>query len=40
VDVNEAETVSKEILKAIKNKDQDHFDALCNSVGVDKCIAL
>jgi wobble nucleotide-excising tRNase len=40
VDVNEAETVSKEILKAIKNKDQDHFEALCNSVEVDKCIAL
>jgi wobble nucleotide-excising tRNase len=40
VDVNEAETVSKEILKAIKNKDNDHFEALCKSVEVDKNIAL
>ncbi len=40
MDVNEAETVSKEILKVLKNKDYDHFEALCDSVGVDKNILL
>jgi wobble nucleotide-excising tRNase len=40
MDVSEAETVSKEILKALKSKDNSHFEALCNSVGVDTNIAL
>lgn len=40
VDVSEAETVSKEILKALKKKDIGHFEALCDSVGVDKSIVL
>jgi len=40
MDVNEAETVSKEILKVLKNKENDHFEALCDSVGVDKNILL
>lgn len=40
VDVNEAETVSRDILKAIKQRDLDHFEALCCSVGVDANIVL
>lgn len=39
-DVVEAESVAKEILKAIKDRDQSHFDSLCESVGVVKNIAL
>lgn len=40
VDVIEAETVAKEILKAVRSKDINHFDALCESVGADKNIVL
>lgn len=40
VDVSEAETVAQEILRAVKSKDADHFNALCESVGVDKNIVL
>lgn len=40
IDVSEAEMVSKEILKAIKQKDLGHFEALCCSVGVDVNIDL
>lgn len=39
-DVIEAETVAIEILKAIKHRDQSHFDSLCESINVDKNIAL
>lgn len=39
-DVIEAETVAREILKAIKRKDKDHFDALCESISVDKEVQL
>jgi wobble nucleotide-excising tRNase len=39
MDVAEAETVAKEIIKAIMG-DEDHFEALCDSIGVDKNIVL
>lgn len=39
MDVAEAETVAKEIIKAIM-RDKDHFEALCDSIGVDKNIVL
>ncbi|MDR0971050.1 MAG: AAA family ATPase [Bacteroidales bacterium] len=38
-DVDEAETVAKHILKAIK-KDNEHFEALCDSIGEDKNILI
>jgi len=40
MDVSEAETVSREILRALKDTDTAHFEALCDSVNVDKNIAL
>ncbi len=40
MDVQEAEAVAKEILKAIKKKDSGHFNALCESVKVEKEIDL
>jgi wobble nucleotide-excising tRNase len=39
MDVAEAETVAKEIVKAIMN-DKDHFEALCDSIGVAKDIIV
>lgn len=40
MDVPEAENVAKIILKSIKERDEDHFNALCQSVGIDNNIAL
>lgn len=40
MDVQEAESVAKDILNAIKTKDREHFNALCNSIGVDENIEL
>lgn len=40
VDVPEAENVAKLILKAIKERDVEHFNALCDSTGSDKSIVL
>jgi wobble nucleotide-excising tRNase len=34
MDVSEAETVAKEIMRAIREKDREHFDALCQSIGM------
>jgi len=39
MDIKEAETVAKEIIRAIM-KDKEHFEALCESVGVDKNITI
>jgi wobble nucleotide-excising tRNase len=40
LDVAEAEDVSKIILKTIKQKDKSHFDALCDSIKVNKEVEL
>jgi wobble nucleotide-excising tRNase len=40
MDIQEAEDVAKEIMRVIKNKDEEHFNALCDSVKVDKNIVL
>ena len=40
VDVPEIEKAAKHILSAIKNKDPEHFETLCNSVGVDMNVDL
>jgi len=40
MDVQEAEYVAKEILRVIQKKDEEHFNALCDSVGVDNSIIL
>jgi len=39
MDIKEAETVAKDIIRAIM-KDKEHFEALCESVGVDKNITI
>lgn len=38
MDVQEAESVAKDILNVIKTKDKEHFNALCNSIGADENI--
>jgi len=40
MDVQEAEDVAKEILRIIRDKDKEHFNALCDSIDVDKNIEL
>ena len=40
VEVSEAETVAKEIIRVIKDNDNAHFKALCESVGVNENIEI
>ena len=40
VDVNEAEKVAKHILYIIREKDNEHYCALCDSIKVDPNIDL
>jgi len=40
MDIAEAEIVAKEIIRVIKDNDYTHFEALCESVKVDKNIAI
>lgn len=40
IDVPEIETAARLILKALRDKDQIHFETLCKSVGVDAGITL
>lgn len=40
MDVPEVETAAKEIIRALKVKDVDHYVTLCKSVGVDENVSF